>query len=409
MTLTACARTWGPDTYNWASSAATDVGMRLHEAFSAFAAAANANPANADLQLSVLRNHASATGATNFGFVWRLGHPTTPQILSFHTVSLLQGSSASDSSALLRLGHASDWIDDTSNGGYGSLPGHLLLLNASAGFSHYGPTGTPLVPGLEGTLIVAFDPTPGVEFFLATVLRPGEDSRSLNLSILLFRSPGASGWCLLLHRSNALGGLFGSTELRSWTGHNPTFGHRLVGVNATQQLNAPIHWLPLPSANGPVPFNSIQPRLALPTVLWCGDNQHSDPRRLGRFTDPAGGGTFFQLGAAGGFINDYWLRVPSSPAPSVLSGWGAIGALSWRTVSDRLSVMALPPLAPSLIGPASVPDLVTDWSANIAGLAGVQQHPLYAQQLAAAGLGGGTGGGGGSGRPATGVLWPRRQ
>ena len=162
MTLTACARTWGPDTYNWASSAPTDVGMRLHEAFSAFDAAANANQANADLQLSVLRNHASATGATSFGFVWRLGHPTTPQVLSFHTVSLVQGSSASDSSALLRIGHASDWIDDSSNGGYGSFPGHLLLLNASAGLSHYGTTGTPVVAGLEGTLIVAFDPSPGV-------------------------------------------------------------------------------------------------------------------------------------------------------------------------------------------------------------------------------------------------------
>ncbi len=408
MTLTACARTWGPDTYNWATSAATDVGMRLHEAFSAFAAAVNATGANAELQLSVLRNHASATGTTSYGFAWRLGHPVSPLVLSFHNLSLAQGFSSSTASALLRLGLASAWIDDTSNGGYGNFSS--TLLSANRGLSHYGPSGTPAVAGLEGTLLVVFDATPGAEFFLATLLRPGDDNYSLNLSILLFRSPAVSGWSLWFHRARAYIGMFSSNDRWSWRGQSPEVVSFVSGASGTQQINAPIAWQVIPLATGPVQFNSVQPRLLLPPLLWNGDNQHTDPRRLGRFSDPGGGGTFYQLGAAGGALDDLWLRLPSSPPPSVLSGWAAIGSLSWRSLSDRFSVMALPPLSPSLIGPASVPDLITDWSPNAAGLAGVQQHPLYAQQLAAAGgLGGGTGSGGGSGRPATGVLWPRRQ
>ncbi len=406
MTLTACARTWGPDAYNWASSAATDVGMRLHEAFSAFAATVNATPANADLQLSVLRNHASATGTTSYGFAWRLGHPVSPLVLSFHNVSLVQGFSSSTASALLRLGLASNWIDDSSNGGYGSFSATLLSTNR--GLSHYGPTGTPAVAGLEGTLIVVFDTTPGAEFFLATLLRPGDDNYSLNLSILLFRSPAVSGWSLWFHRASGYVGMIGSNDRWSWRGDTPLAVSSISGGFNNQQITAPITWQVIPLATGPVQFNSVQPRLTLPPLLWAGENLQSDPRRLGRFTDPGGGGTFYQLGSAGGFVEDLWLRLPS-PGPPVLSGWSAIGSLSWRTLSDRFSVVAQPPLSPSLVGPGSVPDLIADWSPNAAGLAGVQQHPLYAQQLAAAGgLGNGSGGGGGSGRPLTGVLWPRR-
>jgi hypothetical protein len=137
----------------------------------------------------------------------------------------------------------------------------------------------------------------------------------------------------------------------------------------------------------------------LPHPFWIGDNQHSDPRRLGRFSDPGGGGTFHQLGASGGYADDLWIRLPSSPTPALLSGWSTVGSLAWNSIGDRLSVVAQPPLLDALIGPASGPDFLSDWSATAAGIGGMQQHPLYRHQL---------GSSGGTGRPTAGVLWPRR-
>ena len=180
----------------------------------------NADPANADLQLSVLRNHASANGATSYGFAWRLGQPVSPLVLSFHNVSLVQSFNSSTASTLLRLGLASHWIDDTSNGGYGSVASARLRSNR--GLSHYGPGSTPAVAGLERTLIVVFDTTPRAEFFLATLLRPSDDNYSLNLSILLFRSPAVSGWSLWFLRASGYVGMIGSNDRWSWRGDTPS-------------------------------------------------------------------------------------------------------------------------------------------------------------------------------------------
>jgi len=93
---------------------------------------ANADPANADLQLGVLRNHASANGATSYGFAWRPGHPVSPLVLSFRYISLVQSFNSSTASALLRLGLASHWIDDISNGGYGSFSSARLRTNRAS-------------------------------------------------------------------------------------------------------------------------------------------------------------------------------------------------------------------------------------------------------------------------------------
>jgi hypothetical protein len=85
----------------------------------------------------------------------------------------------------------------------------------------------------------------------------------------------------------------------------------------------------------------------------------------------------------------------------VLTGWSSIGSLPWTTLGDRLSVVPLPIDPVALVGAAAGSDGVTDWSATAAGIGGMQQHPLYSQQPAGSG-------GGGNGRPAAGVLWPRR-
>jgi hypothetical protein len=235
MTLTACALEWAPDTFNWASSEPVDIGMRLQEAFTAFAAAVNGTPENEDLQLTSLRSHADATGSTSYGFCWRIGHPVSPLVLSFHNVSLVQGYDATSASALLRLGLAADYVDDTSNGGYGGFS--ATLLSANRGLSHYGPTGSPVVSGLAGALVVVFDDTAGTEFFSATIPRLGADTYSLNFTVLIFRSPATSGWNLWVHRSRAYIGMGSTNDRWSWRGDTLTAVIPGVASVGTQQLN----------------------------------------------------------------------------------------------------------------------------------------------------------------------------
>jgi hypothetical protein len=399
MTLTCCVQRWAPGEFNWLSSNPTALGMRLHEAFTAFAAAVNPTEGNEDLHLTALRSHADATGSTSYGFCWRLGHPVNPLVVSFHNVSIVQGYSASSSSALLRIGLAADLIDDTSNGGYGAFT--VTIVSINRGLSHYGPAGSPAIAGLEGVLVVAFDDTPGAEFFSATFGRLGGDTYSQNLTVMLFRSPATSGWNFWFHRARAYVGLSGTHDRYSWVGDTPQQVSPAGGAYQLQQLNSPGEWWRPVSNSGPITWNTAVPRLLLPSFFWIGDNQKDDVRRLGRFADPGGGGTFYQLGSSGGYTDDLWFRLPSSPSPVVLTGWSSIGSLPWTTLGDRLSVVPLPIDPVALVGAAAGSDGVTDWSATAAGIGGMQQHPLYSQQPAGSG-------GGGNGRPAAGVLWPRR-
>ena len=61
------------------------------------------------------------------------------------------------------------------------------------------------------------------------------------------------------------------------TPHSPSA--RLQGGN-DQQITAPITWQMIPFATGPVQFNSVEPCLTLSTLLWAGENLHSDLRQL---------------------------------------------------------------------------------------------------------------------------------
>jgi hypothetical protein len=101
----------------------------------------NATPANALVPLSLVKDHSAATGPTIYGYVWRLGHPQTPVLLSFSNSSKAQGYNSSSSSARLQLGLVSAYTNDSSNGGYGSFSETLFSVNA--GLSHYASDGTP--------------------------------------------------------------------------------------------------------------------------------------------------------------------------------------------------------------------------------------------------------------------------
>ena len=397
MPLTCSALQW--PLWNWTSMQATAPGMKLAEAFNAFSAEVNATPANALVPLSVIKDHSAATGAITYGYVWRLGHPQTPVLLSFSNSSKVQGYNSSSGSARLQLGLESTYSNDSSNGGYGSFSSSLFSVNA--GMSHYAPDGTPAWD-LAGFLLIQADTTPGREFFCYTIAPTGTDINTQNHTLLLYRSPAASGWSVIFNRSNSYAGMFYSLNSYTWS-NNALVAASIIPLPPTgneQQLIRGCGLYVGASGTGAFSHGTMQPRIALPDCFWLGSNQHTDPRRLGRVTNPGGPGTFYQLAAAYSGATDIWYLHPPDTQPR--PGWDTVASLPWTTISDRLSFCPLLTPDPVAMGPATGPDFLTDWSTAALGAPGVRQHPLYAKQLQ-----GGGASGGGSTRPSTGVLWPR--
>lgn len=410
MTLKASALHWS--SWNWLSAAPSDVGMRLNEAFSAFAAEVNGNPGQSN-PLAVLRSHASASGTTRFGYVWRLGHPTAPVLLHVSNSNVRQGYNYASSSAVFQLALEAAYSNDSSNDGYGSFSGTLFQQNA--GLTYYGPGGTPALT-YGGVLLVLMDPSPGQEVFSCTIGATGSDSYQGNQTLVLFRTPHTSNWNVLLFISEVSGGLSASSAcyLAIEDGYVSASLAPAPPTGNTQQLLRGLGFLPALQTTGSFSANRIQPRIPLPEWFWVGTNAHTSPRRFSRTSSPAGTGTFYQLGAAGSATSsrDLWLLLPAG-TPAATPEWGTVGALPWTSITDRLSFCPLAPLEPLLIGGTTQNDFLTDWPGLAAGAPGMEQHPFFSLQLQGPG-GGGSGGGedggssGGSSRPSTGVLWPRR-
>ena len=400
MALSCSALQWA--SWNWTSAAALSPGLRLSEAFTAFAAAVNGNPGN-NCPLQVVKDHSSATGTTNFGYVWRLGHPLNPVLLSFYNTSKLQASSSTPSTATFRLGLESAYTNDSSNGGYGTFS--ATLANVSAGLSHYAPDGSPVVD-LGAFLLVQMDTEPGKEFFCYTIAPIGSDLYTQNHTMLLFKSPASSGWNIYFNRSYSYLGMFASVNGYVWN-NDTMLAASVVPVppaSNEQQLIRGCGLYAAGTTSGIFSPGAVTPRLNLPDCFWLGSNQLSDPRRLGRASKPGGGGSFYQLAAATSGVMDLWYLQPTS-TPAALASWSTIGSLPWLTVPDRLSFCPLAPAQPLATGPSSPPDFIWDWPLTALGAPGLRQHPFYAKQFS--GSGGGGGGSGSGGRPSSGVLWPR--
>lgn len=412
MTLKASALHWS--TGNWLSAAPTEVGMRLNEAFSAFAGEVNSNPGQSN-PLAVLRSHASATGSTRFGYVWRLGHPTAPVLLHVSNSNARQGYNYASSSAVFQLALESAYSNTSSTDGYGSFSATLFQQNA--GLTYYGPGGTPALT-YGGALLVLMDTSPGREVFSYTIGATGSDSYQGNQTLVLFRTPHTSNWNVLLFISEVYGGL-GTTSpcyLAIDDGYVSASLAPAPPTGNNQQLLRGLGFLAGLQSTGSFSANRVQPRISLPECFWVGTNAHSDPRRFSRASSPLGNGTFYQLGAAGSATSsrDLWLLLPTGTPPA-MPGWGTVDVLPWMGISDRLSFCPLAPLEPLLIGATTQNDFVTDWPGLAVGAPGMAQHPFFSLQLQGTDGGGGgsgeSGGGGSSGgssRPSTGVLWPRR-
>jgi hypothetical protein len=404
MTLTSCALAWTSGQYNWCSKAAGSVGLRIDEAFSAFAAAVNPN--NPSHPLAVLKNHNSATGTTSFGYVWQLGHPSVPIVLGFWNTTLAQGNSSSSSSATLRLALQSAYTADSANAGYGTFASTILA--GSRGLTHYTPAAgaTPVISTLAGWLGIAFDDTPGAEWFLWAHGPNYTDLYTANFVGLLLRTE--NGWALCIYRGQAYLG-----QAQTWdrymvlNGTLTLMAFPSMPTGLIQQVRNGLHLVPNNGflATGTYLVNGISQRPRFPDCLYAGNNQISTPARLlAKAHLPAGGGgtRFYQLGGSSSSAVDLWYREEGTP--QLLSGWG-----SWESVpftlynpgvdSTPLAFCEVPSPATFTCGPTGLGDFINEWGPSAMGLPGVEQHPLWKTQVG--------GSGGGSARPGSGILWPR--
>jgi len=103
-----------PDVWNFATAE-----------FDAWITAVNANPSNTNRQVTKLRDLSNSTVTGYGGWVYQLGHPTLPDIISrFYT--------RGGGTIYIESATVNEWTDDTSSGGYGAIA--LPYFNTTASF-----------------------------------------------------------------------------------------------------------------------------------------------------------------------------------------------------------------------------------------------------------------------------------
>lgn len=409
MTQVACAKQWANGTYVYHSKSASGIGMQIDAAFRAFAAAVADTAGAEGYPLSVLASHADSVDQYEYGWVWRLGHPTRPTALRYVSYSSYQASSSFDGSAPWCLyDEAVLDVPGTPPYGYFYATAHFKL---SRGMSAYtsSASGYQPITDLGGYLVVVYDDKPGREYFSATVMntRNGTNVDSMqNHTFLVFRSPGRPEWNGALFRSHGSWTLPASVDAFCWNSAGPVLAPLAMTAIATagtftgsSVLADQLELLPALSTVPPWTHDSQVQRLMMPSVLWCGITGTASA--LQKMAVPGRSSTVYQLlrptnGNVG--KSDLWIEVAADA--TVLPGWSALDDLPWIAPLPGLALNPQPVPLPLLSGPASTPDWVSEWPNSAAGMVGVQQHPIYAQAP-------GGGGGGGSERPGSGVLWPR--
>ncbi|MFU8886243.1 MAG: hypothetical protein ACNA8O_12400 [Cyanobacteriota bacterium] len=395
-------------TWKWTGKEPAGVGMQLDAAFRAFAAAVNANPANATTPLSVIRSHADAT-ANRWGFTWRLGHPTDPGQIWFTTESLTaQGDTQSSSSAQFGYAKASTFSDTTSNGGYGSYSNSTVFSTALA----YLDTTTSYT-NVGAILLIAHDTTPGAEFFCwALKTFGGNEDLHRDSCHAVYKSPGTTGWHSIAIFPKTAKQFYGQTVLLGYTGEQFTsFSAPFSSAIPTgsQQLRSRMTLGFFESTleaqgllNTPPPLVQLPPQLFIGSTSLIGPTTH-----FGKVTFPDG--VMLQLGQRS-TDRDVWLWVPSGTSHNQSSPWtSALGLSQWRE-SNELNFVVGGPAGDMQFLPAS-PDFIRNFPHMSA--VGARQHPQQGPLLSSSGGGGGGSGGGdgetggGPTRPSTGLLWPR--
>ena len=442
MAQSAFFQSWRTDAYNWLSKDPAQVGLQLDGAFRRFAAAVNANPANASYPLAVVRSHSDATTATHYGYVWSLGHPTAPVLLSYRnltTANMSYGLSAAN--VRLECGLASAYDNDRqSNGGYGRFSSTLYGANAYAELLN----GTIYTYALSHpvVLLVYQDTTAGQEYFgyVIKVRQSDSHTRPYDTGLLIFRDP-AGHWNSFWYVPYPDRAGYSADQTERLIGHGYTNGipypTRLHGAWPTtgQQLLNRLALMPSAAAlstvlsrvNGEWQLGSITPPV-LPAALFGGAialaTGADTPKAYNFCRRIDSGGRFYELGckstSTAWRLFDLWLWLPDGLAVNQPEPWQPLAALAeWSAQNKELNVLHTPPFDEAV----AVISQEIDYRTVVPPISWMTLANHGIQRSAYGGTayggsnggttGGGSGGGnsGGSGggnqRPSSGLLWPR--
>jgi hypothetical protein len=405
MTYQVFCQSFAPGSWKWTSKDPASIGMQLDGAFRAFAATVNALPGNASTPLSVIRSHADAT-ANRWGYTWQLGHPVEPAHLWFLADSTTaQGETQGSSSAVFGNALASTFTNNTSNGGYGSYNNSSINSTALA----YVDSTLTGATSIGAILLIAQDTTPGKEFFCwALKTHGGNDELHRDSCHALYKSPGTTGWCSIAVFPRTSKQFYGQVVLHGYSGNS--FGGLPSAIGASIYANG--HQLRSGIALGHYEFvlqnqglfDAPPPLIQLPAPLFIGSTStRGASTHFGKVTRTDG--VMLQLGQRS-TDRDVWLWVPAGTSHNQASPWSTPLTLShWRECNELHFITSLPPGGMQLVSGSA--DFIRHFPPMSA--VGARQHPQQGPLLDPSSGGERNGGGNGSdsGRPSTGLLWPR--
>ena len=441
MAQSAFVQSWRVDGYNWLSSEPAQVGLQLDGAFRRFAQAVNANPGNETVPLAVVRSHRDATGSTHFGYVWSLGHPVNPVLISYRSITtsnMTHGLNAAN--VRLECGLASAYDNDAQlHGGYGRFSSTIYGGNAYKELLN----GTLYTDGISHpvVLLVYQDTTPGQEYFgyVIKVRQSSSAHTPYDTGLLIYRDPAGhwNSWWYVPYPQRAG---YSSDQVARLNGHSyhgvtpyavkleaawPTEGQALVNRLALMPDAAALTAL-FTRVDGEWRLGHLQPPV-LPDVLFGGATLPASgadlPRALNFCRRIESGGRFYELGCKASSyayrLFDLWLWLPDGLPVDQPAPWQPLSALAeWTAQNKELNVLHTPafdeavPVISQEIDYRTVIPPVAWMSLGHHGVqrisSGITGDAPNGNGDSGNGSGSGNGdSGGGHQRPSTGLLWPR--
>lgn len=160
---------WDSASYNWFGTAATDALPSLEAELDAWITAVNGNASNSGRQVTKERGYADSTTANYAGLVISCGANGNADkgYMSYMTAG---------STTIKRVYTGGTYVDDTSNGGYGTISG--------------GPSDTSIswyTSGQEANWMLVYDTTDGQEYFSFGPVLGASNNNSYQEGFFIFK------------------------------------------------------------------------------------------------------------------------------------------------------------------------------------------------------------------------------
>lgn len=190
MAVTVEYQAWTSANYNWLDkTTATSAPLQINDKLDAWVAAVNANPSNANKQITVERDPSNSTSANFVGWVIKLASNSanSTTYAAFFTTT----------ASVITLGTYSGWTAGTANGGYGTLSGNSSV-NTSSTFK---------TSGSSAEFLVGTETADTEEFFCVAWKTDSTTNTSSSGCLLLFKDT-AGEWTVFAATSGSIYGSF---------------------------------------------------------------------------------------------------------------------------------------------------------------------------------------------------------